>query len=112
MSGESSNIRKIFNNLNFLFACKQFNMFIVQVQPCSWREQSAKVKRRRRSVGSEGSQGNITSVAEEPADLDNSEGNKNSSFSESLRLFQSIQVLANEEESAALRNETAESEWE
>ena len=62
-------------------------------------------------MGSQGSQGNITSVEEEePADLDNSEGNKNSSFSESLRLFQSIQVLANEEESAALRNETAESE--
>lgn len=43
--------------------------------------------------------------------LNNSEdNNSNSSFSESLRLFQSIQVLANEEESAALRNETAESE--
>ena len=62
-------------------------------------------------MASQGSQGNITNVEEEePADLDNSEGNKNSSFSESLRLFQSIQVLANEEESAALRNETAESE--
>ena len=61
--------------------------------------------------------GNITSVEEEEGspegemDLNNSEeGNKNSSFSESLRLFQSIQVLANEEESAASRNETAESE--
>ena len=61
--------------------------------------------------------GNITSVEEEEGspegemDLSNSEeGNKNSSFSESLRLFQSIQVLANEEESAANRNETAESE--
>ena len=62
--------------------------------------------------------GNITSVEEEEGspegemDLSNSEeGNKNSSFSESLRLFQSIQVLANEEESAANRNETAESEY-
>jgi len=74
------------------------------VQPCSWREQSAQVKRKRRSVG------NITSVEEEEVsiNLGNSEDNNNSSFSESLRLFQSIQVLANEEESAALRNETAE----
>ena len=44
--------------------------------------------------------------------LNNSEdNNSNSSFSESLRLFQSIQVLANEEESSALRNETAQSEY-
>ena len=33
----------------------------------------------------------------------------NGSFSESLRLFQSIQVLANEEDRAALQNSTAES---
>merc|ERR1719410_1479661 len=32
----------------------------------------------------------------------------NGSFSESLRLFQSIQVLANEEDRAALQNSTAE----
>ena len=33
----------------------------------------------------------------------------NSSFSESLRLFQSLQVLANEDDREALRNETTAS---
>ena len=35
----------------------------------------------------------------------------NTSFSESLQLFQSLQVLANEEEVAAFRNETAASKF-
>ena len=81
-----------------------------------WREHSTQVKRKKRSVG------NITVVEDE--DLDNSdEGeevtenisdpeanikNNNSSFSESLKLFQSIQVLATEE-AAAYRNETTQS---
>jgi len=34
------------------------------------------------------------------------DNNNNSSFSESLRLFQSLQVLANEDDREALRNET------
>ena len=37
------------------------------------------------------------------------EKNNNSSFSESLRLFQSLQVLANEDDREALRNETTAS---
>ena len=60
--------------------------------------------------------GNITTVIdpedfsseeeqfEEP--LKTTEAEKNTSFSESLSLFQSIQVLANEEEEKAFRNET------
>ena len=39
----------------------------------------------------------------------NENNNSNSSFSESLRLFQSLQVLANEEDREALRNETTAS---
>ena len=66
------------------------------------------MKRRKRSVG------NMTRAEEdseeEDTHLESPEETSNSSFSESLRLFQSIQVLANEEEIAALRNETAESE--
>ena len=41
---------------------------------------------------------------------DNNNNNDNSSFSESLRLFQSLQVLANEDDREALRNETESSE--
>ena len=78
-----------------------------------WREHSTQVKRKKRSVG------NITIVeddnldnydeeefAENISDLD--ENSNNSSFSESLKLFQSIQVLANEE-AAAYKNETTQS---
>ena len=66
------------------------------------------VKRKKRSVG------NITAVdddnIEEDVGVDNNAVDKNnSSFSESLRLFQSIQVLSNEDERAAKENETAES---
>ena len=66
------------------------------------------VKRKKRSVG------NITAVdddnVEEDVEVDNNAVDKNnSSFSESLRLFQSIQVLSNEDERAAKENETAES---
>ena len=71
------------------------------------------MKRKRRSVG------NITSVEEvepehaqeqDPASsLGEAAPSTNGSFSESLRLFQSIQVLANEEDRAALQNSTAES---
>ena len=67
--------------------------------------------------------GNITAVSdpedfssdeeefEEPStNVDSAqEAVKNTSFSESLSLFQSIQVLANEEEEKAFRNETASS---
>ena len=81
-----------------------------------WREgahsHSAKVRRRR-------SLANITTLAhsdmEEQEDLRqeavevNENNNSNSSFSESLRLFQSLQVLANEEDREALRNETTAS---
>ena len=67
--------------------------------------------------------GNITAVVdpedfseedqfdEASADIAGSDGaKKNTSFSESLSLFQSIQVLANEEDENALKNETASSE--
>ena len=39
------------------------------------------------------------------------ENNNSSSFSESLRLFQSLQVLANEDDREALRNETTSSKY-
>ena len=42
--------------------------------------------------------------------VNNNNDNNNSSFSESLRLFQSLQVLANEDDREALRNETESSE--
>ena len=81
-----------------------------------WREHSTQVKRKKRSVG------NITIVEDDNLDNDeegvaenlsdskeNSKPNSNnSSFSESLKLFQSIQVLANEE-AAAYKNETTQS---
>ena len=58
----------------------------------------------------------MTNVSdEEPNNLTNMEAsdsdNNNSSFSESLRLFQSIQVLANEEERAAAATEETESNF-
>ena len=73
--------------------------------------------RRRRSLA------NITTIAhpdmedqEEDQELEEGEevveindNNNNSSFSESLRLFQSLQVLANEDDREALRNETTSS---
>ena len=67
--------------------------------------------------------GNITAVSD-PEDFSSDEdqfeelatnlsdpedAKKNTSFSESLSLFQSIQVLANEEDEKAFRNETASS---
>ena len=82
-----------------------------------WREHSTQVKRKKRSVG------NITIVEDDNLDNDDEEGfaenlsdfeensktsSNNSSFSESLKLFQSIQVLANEE-AAAYKNETTQS---
>ena len=82
-----------------------------------WREHSTQVKRKKRSVG------NITIVGDDNLDNDDEEGfaenlsdfeensktsSNNSSFSESLKLFQSIQVLANEE-AAAYKNETTQS---
>ena len=78
-----------------------------------WREHSTQVKRKKRSVG------NITIVEDDNLDNDDEEefaenisdldeNSNNSSFSESLKLFQSIQVLANEE-AAAYKNETTQS---
>ena len=82
-----------------------------------WREHSTQVKRKKRSVG------NITIVEDDNLDNGDEEGfaenlsdleensktnSNNSSFSESLKLFQSIQVLANEE-AAAYKNETTQS---
>ena len=46
---------------------------------------------------------------EVPEDLKDNDFPKNSSFSESLSLFHSLQVLANEEEERALSNSTASS---
>ena len=67
--------------------------------------------RRRRSLA------NITTVTDnemESADVSVDEAESadttNSSFSESLRLFQSLQVLANEEDREALSNQTESSE--
>jgi len=81
-------------------------------QPCNWRDTTAPaVRRRKRSVG------NITAVQNPEEDdqdeevfttVDESEDvKKNTSFSESLSLFQSIQVLANEEDEKAFNNATA-----
>ena len=83
-----------------------------------WREHTTQVKRKKRSVG------NITVVEDEDLDNsdeeeftedisdseDNTNSSSNSSFSESLKLFQSIQVLATEE-AAAFRNETTQSKF-
>ena len=65
--------------------------------------------RRRRSLA------NITTVTDHEMVSDDvideeNVNNNNSSFSESLRLFQSLQVLANEDDREALRNETESSE--
>ena len=89
--------------------------------PCDWREGALggghSVRRRRRSAG------NITAVLleqlvgkedEEEDENDNPDADRApkslGNFSESLNLFQSIQVLANEEEERAFMNETASSE--
>ena len=104
---------KIFLIETEIYICLKLKYF--QTQPCSWREHAAQVKRKRRSVG------NMTSVEEEEPEhaqdqdqdpapsLGEAAPSSNGSFSESLRLFQSIQVLANEEDRAALQNSTAES---
>ena len=85
--------------------------------PCDWREGALggghSVRRRRRSTG------NITAVLPDQLVEDEEEDDKVDvdrapkslgNFSESLNLFQSIQVLANEEEERAFMNETASSE--
>ena len=83
--------------------------------PCDWREGSLggghSVRRRRRSAG------NITAVQLDNVlpeqlvgDGDDQAPKSSGNFSESLNLFQSIQVLANEEEERAFMNETASSE--
>ena len=87
--------------------------------PCDWREGALgsghhSVRRKRRSAG------NITAVLkdhlvedddEEVEDVGFDRAPKSlGNFSESLNLFQSIQVLANEEEERAFMNETASSE--
>ena len=92
-----------------------------QTMPCDWREGSLggghSVRRRRRSAG------NITAVQlddnlpeQRVGDGDDEENfgageapKSSGNFSESLNLFQSIQVLANEEEERAFMNETASS---
>lgn len=48
-------------------------------------------------------------MEEEDLVTEGPEGGKNASFSEELSLFQSIQVLANEEEELAFKNKTAQS---
>ena len=89
--------------------------------PCDWREGALggghhSVRRKRRSAG------NITAVLPDQLVEDEDENeNENmgvdrapkslGNFSESLNLFQSIQVLANEEEERAFMNETASSEF-
>ena len=67
------------------------------------------MKRKKRSVG------NITAVDDDDLEesydyydtVDDTAAANNKSFSESLKLFQSIQVLANEEERAALSDPSA-----
>jgi hypothetical protein len=80
--------------------------------PCDWREGAshhgppAHHVRRRRAAG------NITAVEleEEERAMEIDRAAKSlGNFSESLNLFQSIQVLANEEEERAFRNENATS---
>ena len=87
--------------------------------PCDWREGALgsghhSVRRKRRSAG------NITAVLKDHLVEDDDEEEEDvgfdrapkslGNFSESLNLFQSIQVLANEEEERAFMNETASSE--
>ena len=89
--------------------------------PCDWREGALggghhSVRRKRRSAG------NITAVLPDHLAEDEDEDEHDNvgmdrapkslgNFSESLNLFQSIQVLANEEEERAFMNETASSEF-
>ena len=90
--------------------------------PCDWREGALggghhNVRRKRRSAG------NITAVLPDHLVEDEDEDERDDNvavdrapkslgnFSESLNLFQSIQVLANEEEERAFMNETASSEF-
>ena len=89
--------------------------------PCDWREGALggghhNVRRKRRSAG------NITAVLPDHLVEDEDEDEHDNvgvdrapkslgNFSESLNLFQSIQVLANEEEERAFMNETASSEF-
>ena len=81
------------------------------VMPCDWREAGGHGVRRRRSAG------NITALEEdarEERSLGGVEAGEQAlpgNFSESLNLFQSIQVLANEEEERAFRNETESSKY-
>ena len=93
-----------------------------QTMPCDWREGALgsghhSVQRKRRSAG------NITAVQlpdqlvededeDDNMDLDDRAPKSLGNFSESLNLFQSIQVLANEEEERAFMNETASSKFE
>ena len=80
------------------------------VMPCDWREGGGHGVRRRRSAG------NITALEEDVREkralgsVEAGEQGLPGNFSESLNLFQSIQVLANEEEERAFRNETESSE--
>ena len=103
----------ILNQIFFIFK-KYFVIklliFCIQTQPCNWREHaSTTVKRKKRSVG------NITAVDDDDLEesydyydtVDDTAAANNKSFSESLKLFQSIQVLANEEERAALSDPSA-----
>ena len=92
-----------------------------QTMPCDWREGALggghhSVRRKRRSAG------NITAVLPDHLVEDEDEDEHDTvgvdrapkslgNFSESLNLFQSIQVLANEEEERAFMNETASSEF-
>jgi len=80
-------------------------------QPCNWRDKG--LQRRKRSTNSTLSPQDLMdeSIDEEEEDVEESitasskeEGEKK--FSESLSLFQSLQVLANEEDEIAFRNQT------
>ena len=81
------------------------------VMPCDWREGGGHGVRRRRSAG------NITTLEEDAREerslggVEVGEQGLPGNFSESLNLFQSIQVLANEEEERAFRNETESSKY-
>ena len=89
--------------------------------PCDWREGSLggghSVRRRRRSAGNitavqldDNLSGQLVDDGDDGKNFGAGEAPKSSgNFSESLNLFQSIQVLANEEEERAFMNETASS---
>ena len=79
---------------------------LFQTQPCSWREGGI---RRKRSLGNETLEEELNDDGEARDGEEDKSQTGEGSFSEELNLFQSIQVLQNDEEELAFRNQTQQS---